>query len=67
MHAFSLYLLGEVDQSLLLAEAFVEEYATSTSAADVLFWLAEQANNVGDYERSEQLLCRYLNNILNMS
>lgn len=54
MRAFSLYMLGEVEQALALCRAYIEKHTDSAWTPEVMFWLGEQAYNSGSYAEAEE-------------
>ncbi len=54
MRAFSLYMLGEVEQALALCRTYIEEHTDSVWTPEVMFWLGEQAFNSGAYGEAEE-------------
>ena len=58
MRAFSLYMLGDVEEALGLCRRFIVEHPDSVWTPEVLFWLAEQAYNSGDFIEAEQYFLR---------
>ena len=58
MRAFSVYMLGNVDESLGLCRRFIVEHPDSIWTPEVLFWLAEQAFNSGDFAEAERQFLR---------
>ena len=58
MRAFSLYMLGDVEEALGLCRRFIVEHPDSVWTPEVLFWLAEQAFNSGDFTEAERQFLR---------
>ena len=59
-----MYMMGNVEDAVNLCNTFILDYPESIWTPEVLFWLAEQAFNTGEFIESENSFYGYIKIIL---